>query len=79
MPMKDGKQRYETGYWDAVDEYLQNCYLLQHNDDYLEFLVKQVCSQLKPSRRLFGCCHHRVPRSPISRLRGRPHGGAHWW
>ena len=54
--MKDRKQRYEAGYWDAGDEYLQNCYLLQHNDDYLEFLVRQVWKLDQPTHLVeFGC------------------------
>jgi ubiquinone/menaquinone biosynthesis C-methylase UbiE len=56
MLMCDSQARYVDDYWDAGDEYLQNCYLLQHNDDYLAFLVKQVW-QLEQSCRLveFGC------------------------
>jgi len=34
--MDDSQPRYADGYWDAADEYLQNCYLLQHNDDYVD-------------------------------------------
>jgi ubiquinone/menaquinone biosynthesis C-methylase UbiE len=34
--------RYPEGYWDEGDEYLRQCYLLQHNEDYLEFLVRRV-------------------------------------
>jgi ubiquinone/menaquinone biosynthesis C-methylase UbiE len=56
MTMKHSKERYPEDYWDAVHEYLQNCYLLQHNDDYLEFLVKQVWELDQPCRLVeFGC------------------------
>ncbi len=34
--------RYPEGYWDKTDEYLRQCYVLQHNEDYLEFLVTRV-------------------------------------
>lgn len=34
--------RYPEGYWDNGDEYLRQCYILQHNEDYLEFLVTHV-------------------------------------
>jgi len=34
--------RYPEGYWDEADEYLRQCYVLQHNKDYLEFLVTHV-------------------------------------
>ena len=54
--MNDSQPCYADGYWDAADEYLQNCYLLQHNDDYLEFLVKQVWKLDQPCRVVeFGC------------------------
>lgn len=48
--------RYPEGYWDHADEYLRQCYLLQHNADYLEFLVTRVW-KLDQSCRLaeFGC------------------------
>lgn len=54
--MKEQKPRYADGYWDSGDEYLQNCYLLQHNDDYLAFLVRQVWKLEQPCRLVeFGC------------------------
>lgn len=54
--MDDFQQRYAEGYWDAGDEYLHNCYLLQHNDDYLGFLVRQVWQLEQPCRLVeFGC------------------------
>ncbi len=54
--MNDSQPRYADGYWDAADEYLQSCYLLQHNDDYLEFLVKKVWKLDQPCRLVeFGC------------------------
>ncbi len=36
------QQRYPEGYWDDGDEYLRQGYILQHNEDYLEFLVTRV-------------------------------------
>ena len=54
--MDNLQRRYAEGYWDAGDEYLQNCYLLQHNDDYLAFLVKQVWKLEQPCQIVeFGC------------------------
>jgi SAM-dependent methyltransferase len=48
--------RYPDGFWDEASEYLSDCYLLQDNDDYLEFLVNKVWG-LKESCRLIesGC------------------------
>lgn len=48
--------RYPEGYWDDTAEYLRDCFILQHNRDYLEFLVKQVW-KLDQACRLaeFGC------------------------
>jgi ubiquinone/menaquinone biosynthesis C-methylase UbiE len=48
--------RYPEGYWDGGDEYLRQCFILQHNPDYLEFLVRRVW-KLDPACRLaeFGC------------------------
>jgi len=34
--------RYPEGYWDDADEYLRESYILHHNEDYLEFLVRKV-------------------------------------
>ena len=34
--------RYPEGYWDEADEFLRQCLVLQHNEDYLEFLVTRV-------------------------------------
>ena len=34
--------RYPEGYWDNADEYLRQCFILQHNEDYLGFLVTRV-------------------------------------
>jgi ubiquinone/menaquinone biosynthesis C-methylase UbiE len=34
--------RYPADYWDNASEYLRQCYILQHNEDYLEFLVTRV-------------------------------------
>jgi len=48
--------RYPEGYWDNTAEYLRDCYILQHNEDYLEFLVRRVW-KLNQVIRLaeFGC------------------------
>jgi ubiquinone/menaquinone biosynthesis C-methylase UbiE len=34
--------RYPQGFWDEADEYLRQSVILQHNQDYLEFLVTRV-------------------------------------
>jgi ubiquinone/menaquinone biosynthesis C-methylase UbiE len=34
--------RYPEGHWDNTGEYLQQCFILQHNEDYLEFLATHV-------------------------------------
>ena len=48
--------RYPEGYWDDGDEYLRQCYLLQHNEDYLEFLVRSVWKLDQACRLVeFGC------------------------
>jgi ubiquinone/menaquinone biosynthesis C-methylase UbiE len=48
--------RYPPGYWDEGGDYLRDCYLLQHNNDYLEFLVQRVWQLDKPCRVVeFGC------------------------
>ena len=54
--MEEYRARYPEGYWDEGEEYLRQCYLLQHNDDYLEFLVQRVW-KLKDACRIveFGC------------------------
>ncbi len=54
--MEEYQARYPEGYWDEAEEYLRQCYLLQHNDDYLEFLVQRVW-KLENACRLveFGC------------------------
>jgi ubiquinone/menaquinone biosynthesis C-methylase UbiE len=36
------QSRYPEGYWDDAAAYLRQCLILQHNDDYLEFLVQRV-------------------------------------
>lgn len=41
-PLQNKQPRYPEGYWDGGAEYLRLCYTLQHNDDYLEFLVRSV-------------------------------------
>jgi hypothetical protein len=38
----DIQPRYPKDYWDNADEYLRQCLILQHNADYLEFLVTRV-------------------------------------
>ena len=48
--------RYPEGYWDSGAEYLRNCFILQHNPDYLEFLVRQVWKLDQPCHLVeFGC------------------------
>ncbi|HZU87610.1 MAG TPA: class I SAM-dependent methyltransferase [Anaerolineaceae bacterium] len=48
--------RYPEGYWDGGAEYLRDCFLLQHNEDYLEFLVRRVWRIEKPVELVeFGC------------------------
>lgn len=48
--------RYPQGYWDSGQEYLRTCFILQHNPDYLEFLVRQVWKLDQPCRLVeFGC------------------------
>lgn len=39
---EETQPRYPEGYWDQAGEYLQQCLVLQHNEDYLEFLVSRV-------------------------------------
>jgi hypothetical protein len=34
--------RYPDDYWDNAFEHLRQCYILHHNDDYVEFLVRKV-------------------------------------
>ena len=54
--MDELQARYPDGFWDEADEYLRDCYLLQHNDDYLEFLVNKVWGLKEPCRLVeFGC------------------------
>jgi 2-polyprenyl-3-methyl-5-hydroxy-6-metoxy-1,4-benzoquinol methylase len=50
------QSRYPQDYWDEGAEYLRDCYILQHNDDYLEFLVNRVWGLIDPCRLVeFGC------------------------
>ncbi len=50
------QSRYPQGYWDEAEEYLRDCYLLQHNDDYLEFLITRVWGLNNPCQLVeFGC------------------------
>jgi ubiquinone/menaquinone biosynthesis C-methylase UbiE len=53
--------RYPEGYWDDADEYLRQSYILHHNEDYLEFLVRRVW-KLDQICRLgeFGCGFGRI-------------------
>jgi ubiquinone/menaquinone biosynthesis C-methylase UbiE len=54
--MDQFQPRYPDGFWDDANEYLRDCYLLQHNDDYLEFLVDKVWKLKEPCRLIeFGC------------------------
>lgn len=48
--------RYPQGYWDDASEYLRQCFILQHNEDYLEFLVRNVWKLSHVCRLVeFGC------------------------
>jgi ubiquinone/menaquinone biosynthesis C-methylase UbiE len=48
--------RYLPGYWDTAGEYLRQCFILQHNEDYLDFLVKRVWKLDRACRLAeFGC------------------------
>lgn len=48
--------RYPEGYWDSAAEHLRLCRILQHNDDYLEFLVTRVWKLDRACRLAeFGC------------------------
>jgi ubiquinone/menaquinone biosynthesis C-methylase UbiE len=48
--------RYPQGYWDNAGEYLRQCFILLHNEDYLEFLVRRVWKLDQPCRLAeFGC------------------------
>jgi len=50
------QRRYPEGYWDNADEYLRQCFILQHNEDYLEFLVRRVWKLDQACRLVeFGC------------------------
>lgn len=50
------KSRYPEGYWDDGEDYLRKCFILQHNEDYLEFLVRSVWKLDQPCRLAeFGC------------------------
>jgi SAM-dependent methyltransferase len=52
----DIEPRYPEGYWDDIDEYLRDCFVLQHNEDYLEFLVTHVWKLNRACRLVeFGC------------------------
>lgn len=52
----DKNDRYPEGYWDNTSDYLQQCFILQHNLDYLEFLFQKVIKIEKPVRLVeFGC------------------------
>jgi len=53
--------RYPEGYWDDADEHLQLCFILHHNTDYLEFLVRSVWKLNQPCRLVeFGCGFGRI-------------------
>jgi ubiquinone/menaquinone biosynthesis C-methylase UbiE len=48
--------RYPEDYWDNADEYLRQCFILQHNEDYLDFLVRRVWKLDQPTSLVeFGC------------------------
>lgn len=53
--------RYPPGYWDEAGDYLRDCYILNHNHDYLEFLVQRVWRLDKPCQVVeFGCGYGRI-------------------
>jgi ubiquinone/menaquinone biosynthesis C-methylase UbiE len=53
--------RYPEGYWDDADEYLRLCFILNHNEDYLEFLVRSVWKLNQACRLVeFGCGFGRI-------------------
>jgi ubiquinone/menaquinone biosynthesis C-methylase UbiE len=53
--------RYPEGYWDDKEEHLRICFLLHHNEDYLEFLVKSVWKLDQACRLVeFGCGFGRI-------------------
>jgi ubiquinone/menaquinone biosynthesis C-methylase UbiE len=55
-PPSDIQPRYPKDYWDNADEYLRQCLILQHNADYLEFLVTRVWKLDQPTSLVeFGC------------------------
>lgn len=50
------QRRYPENYWDGGADYLRQCTILQHNADYLEFLVTRVWKLDAPCRLVeFGC------------------------
>jgi len=56
QPKAKFQPRYPAGYWDSSADYLQECRILQHNEDYLEFLVQRVWKLEQPCRLVeFGC------------------------
>jgi ubiquinone/menaquinone biosynthesis C-methylase UbiE len=53
--------RYPEGYWDDADEYLRLCFILNHNEDYLEFLIRSVWKLNQACRLVeFGCGFGRI-------------------
>ena len=55
------QSRYPEGYWDGAEEYLQQCFILNHNLDYLEFLVRRVWNLDQACRLVeFGCGYGRI-------------------
>jgi len=53
--------RYPEGYWDDAYEHLQKCFILNHNEDYLEFLVRNVWKLDEPCHLAeFGCGYGRI-------------------
>src|SRR4030042_2982625 len=55
------QSRYPEGYWDDKYEHLRKCFLLHHNEDYLEFLGASVWKLDQPCRLVeFGCGFGRV-------------------
>ena len=53
--------RYPEGYWDDADEHLRLGFILNHNEDYLEFLVRSVWKLNQACRLVeFGCGFGRI-------------------
>lgn len=68
-PRAEIQPRYPERYWDNAYEHLRKCYILCHDEDYLEFLVTRVwkldqaCRLDGPDRKdaCPGCAERRYP------------------